>query len=105
MVIIGEGEQNQILNYIKKIIFKILYFYDFTDNIFNYYKNSKCFLLSSLWEDPEFVLVESIYMNTFVISSNCKNGPEEILDFGNNGILFNSDEEESFCLLLKNLKI
>ena len=59
------------------------------------------FLLSSLWEDPGFVLVESIYMNTFVISSNCKNGPEEILDFGNNGILFNSDEEESFLFALK----
>ena len=42
--------------------------------------NCKCFLLTSLWEDPGFVLVEAGIANATVISSNCPNGPEEILE-------------------------
>ena len=97
LVIIGEGEQkNLIETFIKKNkmenCVKLL---NYTDNIFNYYKNSKCFVLTSLWEDPGFVLVEACYMNTPIISSNCKNGPEEILNYGKNGILFDSNNKKS----------
>ena len=35
-------------------------------------------------------------MNTSILSSDCKNGPEEILDYGNNGILFENNNENSF---------
>ena len=39
-------------------------------------KNAKGFILSSLWEDPGFVLIEAM-CNLFIISSDCKNGPVE----------------------------
>ena len=58
--------------------------------------NAKCFVLSSLWEDPGFVLIEAAYLNIPIISSNCKNGPEEILDDGNNGVIFESNNSNSF---------
>ena len=58
--------------------------------------NAKAFILSSLWEDPSFVLVEASYLNVPIISSNCKNGPEEILEYGKNGILFESNNQTSF---------
>ena len=51
--------------------------------------NAKCFILSSLWEDPGFVLVESALSNTTIISSKCPNGPEEILQ--NNAFLFENN--------------
>ena len=34
-------------------------------------------------------------MNLFVISSNCKNGPSEILDNGKNGILYESNNKKA----------
>jgi len=34
-------------------------------------------------------------MNVPIISSNCKNGPQEILQFGKNGLLFDSNNRES----------
>ena len=51
---------------------------------------------------PGFVLVEAAYLNVPILSSNCKNGPEEILNYGENGILFDSDNSNSF---IKNFNI
>ena len=62
-----------------------------TENVFQYMKNAKAFVLSSLWEDPGFVIIEAALSNLFVISSNCSNGPSEFLDYGKNGILFQSN--------------
>ena len=67
----------------------------FKNNVFKYFKKSKCFILSSLWEDPGFVLVESAYMNIPIISSDCDNGPKEILAHGKSGILFKSNDKVS----------
>ena len=47
---------------------------------------------TSLWEDPGFVMIEAAMCNTFVISSNCPNGPKEFIQNDENGILFKSDK-------------
>ena len=65
------------------------------DNVFSYMKNSNLFVLSSLWEDPGFVIIEAAFSNLFVISSNCPNGPKEILNIGTGGILFESNREDA----------
>jgi glycosyltransferase involved in cell wall biosynthesis len=57
--------------------------------------------LTSLWEDPGFVLVEAASLNKLIISSNCKNGPEEFLDYGKGGLLFKSNSVDS---LIKNIE-
>lgn len=97
LIIIGEGEQKkEIRSYIKKNnLENSIFVYNFTNEIFSIYRNSKCFVLSSLWEDPGFVLVEACYMNVPIISSNCKNGPQEIMQFGKNGLLFKSNDRNS----------
>ena len=46
-------------------------------NIYKYLKRAEMFILSSLWEDPGFVLVEAGYSNTIVLSSDCPNGPKK----------------------------
>ena len=58
-------------------------------------KKSDLFVLSSLWEDPGFVIIEAAFSNLFVISSNCPNGPKEILNNGTGGILFESNKEDA----------
>ena len=97
LIIIGEGEQRDSLQKLiekKKLKDKITLI-GYKDNVFEYFEKSKCFILSSLWEDPGFVLVESAYMNTPIISSDCNNGPKEILGDGSNGILFKSNDKAS----------
>ena len=65
-----------------------VYLIGYKDNVYKYLKNADCFILTSLWEDPGFVLIEAGLSNSIVISSNCKNGPEEILNNENKGYLF-----------------
>ena len=67
----------------------------YTNNIYGYMKDANAFILSSLWEDPGFVLIESAMCNLFIISSNCKNGPSEFLDNGNGGLLFESNKNNA----------
>ena len=64
---------------------------NYTENIYYFMKNSKCFILPSLWEDPGFVIIEASFCNSFIISSNCKNGPEEFLENGSAGLIFNNN--------------
>lgn len=98
LVIIGEGEQNEAL---KKIISNAnignrVHLLGYQDNVFKFLLRAKCFILSSLWEDPGFVLVEAALANTSIISSNCPNGPIEIIK--NNGYLFENNNINDLAL-------
>ena len=65
----------------------------YSENIYFYMKKSSALILSSLWEDPGFVIIEAAMCNTFVISSDCKNGPTEFLENGQGGLLYKSNEK------------
>ena len=91
LVIIGEGEKKTKL---KKMsinlgIEKRIYFLGYQKNVFKYLTRSECFILTSLWEDPGFVLVEAALAGVPIISSECPNGPKEIIQ--NNGFLFQNN--------------
>jgi glycosyltransferase involved in cell wall biosynthesis len=66
------------------------------ENVYNYLKDAKIFILTSLWEDPGFVLLEAGFMNKVVLSSDCPSGPSEILDNGNNGYIYKSNSLTDF---------
>ena len=66
-------------------------------------KNSLCFVCTSLWADPGFVLVEAVSSRTLVISSSCKNGPKEILLNGDGGYIFKSNDKNDFLKQFDNL--
>ena len=76
----------------------------FSENIFSYMKMADAFILSSLWEDPGFVIIEAAFCNLFVISSNCKNGPREFLMNGEAGLLYEKNTKNKLIesLLLFN---
>ena len=97
LVIIGEGEQySKIREIIKKSkIEKNIFLIGYQNNVFNYLSNAKGFILSSLWEDPGFVIVEAIFCNVPVLSSNCSSGPKEIIG-RDKGILFENNSKEDF---------
>ena len=63
LLIAGEGEQRtELSNFIKENnLSKNIILLGFIENIFPYFKNSNGFILTSLWEDPGFVLVEAAF--------------------------------------------
>jgi glycosyltransferase involved in cell wall biosynthesis len=97
LVILGDGEEMQNLktlihtNNLENNIFLLGHL----QNVFNYLSRAKLFILSSLWEDPGWVLLEAAASNTLILSSDCKNGPSEIID-NNSGQLYKVDNEQDF---------
>ena len=65
-------------------------------NVINHMKKSELFILTSLWEDPGFVLIEAAMCNLSIISSDCPSGPKEIiLPEEHGGLLFDNNNENS----------
>ena len=104
LVIIGVGEEkNKINKYIKNNnLEKNIILLGYQKNVYKFLKNCKAFILSSLWEDPGFVLIEAMATNTLVLSSDCPNGPKEIIE-NKNGLLFKSNSENDFILKFNKL--
>lgn len=98
LFILGDGEEkSKLKNLIQKFNLEDkVYLIGFKNNIYTYLKKSRMFILTSLWEDPGFVLIEAGYMNKIVLSSDCQNGPNEILDNGKNGFIFKSNSLDHF---------
>jgi len=103
LLIFGEGEDKKVLNQlIKKYGLKNrIFLMGFNDNVDKYLEKAEAFILSSLWEDPGFVLIEAAMSNLFIVSSNCKNGPIEFLNNGKGGILFETNQKEALINSLK----
>ena len=103
---IGEGEfKTKIQNKIKKLKLqnkiKIL---NYQKNIFKFMQESKALLITSLWEDPGFVMIEAAHLNKTIISSDCPSGPKEFLNRGRGGFLFKSNSRYSLFKTLQKFK-
>ena len=105
LVIIGEGENRSILKnlILKNELSNNIYLIGYKENVFKYIVKSKAFILSSLWEDPGFVLIEAIFSNTLVLSSDCPSGPKEILE-NERGFLFENNNKENFIKKFYSMK-
>ena len=98
LLIAGDGEDKKtILSYIiqNKLENNIILL-GHVENIYPLMSNAKLFILSSLWEDPGFVLVEALFCRTLVLTSNCKTGPAELIKDKKNGYVFESNNIKSF---------
>jgi glycosyltransferase involved in cell wall biosynthesis len=96
-IFIGQGEEEEK---IKKLslnlkIHEKIFFIKQTDNVHYFMRKAKALVSTSLWEDPGFVIIEAGYNNCTVISSDCPNGPIEIVNY-DGGYLFRSNSKSNF---------
>jgi len=96
LIIIGNGElKNEYLTEINYLnLENRIQLIDYQKNIPIYLSKSLGMISSSLWEDPGFVMIEAAACNTFIISSDCLNGPREFVG-SDNGILFSNNNIKS----------
>ncbi len=93
LVILGEGEERAVL---EKLINNLelkgkVFLEGHKKNVFNYIYRSKCFVSSSLYEDPGFVIIEAGFLNKIVFAADSNTGPSEILDHSKRGFLYKNN--------------
>jgi glycosyltransferase involved in cell wall biosynthesis len=120
LIILGDGElKKDLADYIKKYNLNNFYLLGFKKNPYKYLYRSNLYISTSSWEEPGHTLIESGYLNVPVLTSNCPNGPDEIIIDGYNGLkyelgnisdflnklkIFNNLEKQSRKILAINLK-
>jgi len=103
LILAGEGElKNKLQHRVKKLnLEKKIIFTGYQKNVYSYMKKSICFLSTSLWEDPGFAIIESAFCGAPIISSDCENGPKEIIPNKDFGYLFKSNNLQSLIEKLR----
>ena len=107
LLIIGRGYKEKIL---KKYIFEnklknIVKLIGYKKDPESYIRISDVCVLSSIYEGLPNVLIETLYLKKYIISSNCPTGPKEILKNGKYGDLFKIKDYNQLFELLKNFNI
>ena len=105
LLILGDGEDKEKL---KNLINSLnlndrIFLLGHIDNPYYFMKKASIFILSSLWEEVGFVIVEAALSNLVIISSDCPNGPKEFLDNGHGGYLFKTNTKNSLNKILNDL--
>ena len=99
LTIFGEdAEEKEKLEQLikKKNLENHVFLSGFREDMETLFKDYDCFVLSSLHEEPGFVLIEAASNFLPIISSDCPSGPREILGYGDNGFIFKSNNEKDF---------
>jgi len=97
LIILGDGEKKEELDdYIKKNNIKNFYLLGFKDNPYKYLAKSDIYICSSLWEEPGHTLIEAGYLNVPILTSNCPNGPDEIIKNNFNGFKYELGNDVDF---------
>ena len=106
-IIIGRGVLKKKLDkYIdENNLNKFIKIKSFVKNPYPYIKQSDIFILTSVYEGLPNVLLEALVLNKFVISSDCRTGPKEILLNGDGGYLFQVGDYKKLSKLILNYKI
>tara|TARA_B100001063_G_C16671104_1_gene506390 strand:- start:310 stop:990 length:681 start_codon:yes stop_codon:yes gene_type:complete len=104
LYIIGDGEKENYLNnfIIENNLTKNIILLGYKKNVFPFLYKAKATIITSLWEDPGAVMIESAFCNTPIISSDCKNGPSEFIMNNKAGYLFKNDDLNSLTTVIDN---
>ena len=104
LLILGEGEKyNELSKLVEQLnLKKKVEFLGYVNDPQKYINKSLCVIVSSLWEDPGFVMIEASALKKTVICSNCPSGPKEFFKNGKNGFLFKNNNSKSLIKVFNN---
>ncbi len=89
LIILGDGEEKDALKkYIEIKNIKNCFLLGFKQNPYRYLSRSSLYISSSLWEEPGHTLIEAGYLNIPILSSDCPNGPKELIKHNLNGFKY-----------------
>ena len=106
LVIIGEGpDRAPLLARAKELdVVQFVDFPGFQPNPYPFMKNADVFVLSSTFEGLATVLIEALACGTPVVSTDCPNGPREVLEDGKWGRLVPVEDPQAMAqAILKSL--
>ena len=104
LIIIGDGEmRGELDNYIKRHNIKNFFLLGFKKNPFKYIARSNLYISSSLWEEPGHTLIEAGYLNIPILTTDCPNGPKEIIIDGFNGFKYQQGNIKDFLLKINQI--
>lgn len=107
LIFVGDGSEKD--NYIKltqslNLESKVSFVGNSTQ-VYNYYNSSSIFAFTSKSEGFPNVLIEAMYFELPCISTDCPNGPSEIINEGSNGFLIPVDDQNALEKKLKLLML
>lgn len=104
LIIIGEGEFRGELNrVIKQKKINNIFLLGFQKNPYKYLARSDYYISSSSWEEPGHTLIEAAYLNIPILSSDCPNGPNEIILNDYNGVKYKLSNRNDFFYKVEEL--
>jgi glycosyltransferase involved in cell wall biosynthesis len=108
LYLVGSGkEKNNLIKLSKTLgIDNHVHFVGFiplAEDVLRYYKSCDLFVMPSYKENFPLVILEAIASNTPVILSDIPGGPQELINHGKNGLLFNAGDYHSLYLEMKKI--
>ena len=96
LIILGTGpEENNLKRYVNQHkLDKFVEFKGFVKDTHKYYIASDLYIHSSLYDALPLTLIEALYSNTKILSTDCKYGPAEILKKYDLGVLVETNNHE-----------
>ncbi len=98
LVLLGEGDKKEELIQVAKLngVEKMVRFLGFKTNPYKYIRQSKFYLMTSLYEGLPMTLLEALACGTPIISFDCPTGPKEIIKHKKNGLLVENQKINEF---------
>ena len=105
LIILGKGEmENEINMLITKLnLNEEIHLGGYCVNPYKYLKNASCYVLSSSWEGFPNALLEAMYINGHVVSTNCSTGPSEIISHEEDGLLCEMNNTEALATAMERM--
>jgi glycosyltransferase involved in cell wall biosynthesis len=107
LIILGEGkERNNLEQYSVKLgISSFVSFHGNFENPYSFMNACDVFVLSSIYEGLPSVLIEALACGCNIVSTDCPNGPSEILQYRRLGSLVKLNDPDSFASeIIRNIK-
>lgn len=105
LYILGTGPLEEDLKNLASVlgIRERIKFLGFVKNPYKYLSRADLFVLCSKWEGFAHVVVEAMACQVPVIATNCKSGPDEIIDSGLDGRIVNVGDYDELAVVIEEM--